>query len=86
MVCAKGKCKPIVLCHSGPNLDIVKLLSVKKYCDPNIYNDSPLHLAGHLQVVSFFSEELKRCPDIMGQHNKTPYEMAIMLSIFVNTV
>ena len=45
----------------------------------NIWNNLPLHAAakhGHLQVVQFFVEELKCPPNIRGQHNATPSQMA----------
>ena len=41
--------------------------------------NTPLHTAaenGHLQVVQFFVEELKCPPNIRGQHNVTPPQLA----------
>ena len=47
----------------------------------DVVNNTPLHYAalnGHLQVVSFFIEELKCPPDIIGESNMTPLQMAVM--------
>jgi len=57
---------------------------MEKHCDPtsrNIHNNTALHCAvlnGHMQVVKFFSEELKLPWDILGQHDTTPFQMAII--------
>jgi len=43
--------------------------------------NTPLHLAaseGHFQVVSFFIEELKCPPNIIGACKLTPLQMAIV--------
>jgi len=45
-----------------------------------IHNDTPLHLAvleGHMQVLSFFIDELKCPPDIIGQCEMTPYVLLV---------
>ena len=45
----------------------------------DIYDNNALHYAvqhGHLDIVKFFIEELECPPDIIGQQNTTPLQMA----------
>ena len=64
------------------HLEVVKFLTVEKYCDPMSQNDdgnTALHYAvhgGHLEIIKFFTEKLYCPPDIAGQHNLTPFQMA----------
>ena len=64
-------------------MDIVKFLTMEKHCDPmsqNFNSNTALHnavMGGHLEVVMFFIEELKCPPDIPGQWNITPHQMAV---------
>ena len=51
----------------------------------NSYHYTALHSAvwgGHLAVVKFLVEELKYPPDIAGQQNMTPLQMAILKKHF----
>ena len=64
-------------------MDIVKFLTMEKNCDPmsrNFISNTALHnavLGCHLEVVIFFIEELKCPPDIPGQWNMIPLQMAV---------
>ena len=45
----------------------------------DLFENTALHYAvvfGYLEVVQFFVEELKCPPDIEGQHNMTPLQLA----------
>ena len=63
--------------------DIVKFLALKNHCDPmsqNFNSNTAVQIAVlgcHLEVVMFFIEELKGPPDITGQWNMTPLQMAL---------
>ena len=64
-------------------MDIVKFLTIEKYCDPvsqNFISHTALHnavMGGNLEVVMFFIEELNCSPDTLGQWNMTPLQMAL---------
>ena len=46
-----------------------------KHSDPTT-QDMLFTMHGHLEIVKFLVEELKCPPDIIGQHNTTPLQMA----------